>query len=577
MARLRISNNYETTLSTNITETDTTLVVSSLINAPKIDVAGDFFYLTLVDTTGNIEIVKVTSVDVDNRILTVDRGQDDTVALPFPTDTKVSCRPNKASMYYYQESWFTRTKVVPTRVDDKNFTVPTDVTDSFQVGRAIRFLNDTTSLDGYIDASVYSDPVTTITIGAGVLPDPLSVIELGPDVSWLPRKQNAAIADRALTADDAEAHIADLNNPHAVSTSQIGAAKEVDLEAHVTDKSDPHDTLPDGGSAGETLIVQEDGSLAWSTIAGVPVGQLCWSSNGVALPGTVAVNVKQKFLLGVYPQLEEWAKKGNYLTDEAVWDAEAAAQDGSCGRYCITDTHIILPCVRHYVGAARPGEVGKEVGDWAGDAIRNITGALEGVDGGLGETYPWGFKPGVHGAISVEQTSTRYNSTDGSIYTAAYGTSAIFDASSVVPTADENRPKTLYHLPCIKVADVAINAAQVDLMAIADQVAEINGSKADRTELAQIGVGQTWQDMTAERDVGVVYTNTTGKPIEIHIRNNGVSGGGGSTYISINGSPSFRLSSGWGAGVCGSIIIPNGNTYEITSATGGLDIWYELR
>lgn len=54
-----------------------------------------------------------------------------------------------------------------------------------------------------------------------------------------------------------------------------------------------------------------------------------------------------------------------------------------------------------------------------------------------------------------------------------------FDASRVVPTADENRPKTLYALPCIKVADVAVNAAQVDLMAIADQVAAINGTVGD--------------------------------------------------------------------------------------------------
>ena len=30
-----------------------------------------------------------------------------------------------------------------------------------------------------------------------------------------------------------------------------------------------------------------------------------------------------------------------------------------------------------------------------------------------------------------------------------------------------------------------------------------------------IGVGQTWQDVTASRALGVTYTNTTGKPIHV--------------------------------------------------------------
>ena len=37
------------------------------------------------------------------------------------------------------------------------------------------------------------------------------------------------------------------------------------------------------------------------------------------------------------------------------------------------------------------------------------------------------------------------------------------------------------------------------------------------TPNTQIGVGQTWQDVTASRALGVTYTNSTGKPILINV------------------------------------------------------------
>jgi hypothetical protein len=267
-----------------------------------------------------------------------------------------------------------------------------------------------------------------------------------------------------------------------VSDVAINAA-QVDLSgvaSHIGNMGDPHQTLPDGGEAGQVLMRQDDGSVSWGNVAGVPVGQLCWSSLGVPLPGTVPANVKQKFQRGLYPQLDEAVlAAGNYLTDEAAWDAEAAAQEGSCGRYCVTTDHILLPCVRHYVGAARPGEAGKDVGDWAGDAIRNITGSLPSR---FQDPNPWlggvFYNAGADGGYASSNTSV----------SKGIG----LDASRVVPTADENRPKTLYALPCIKVADITVNAAQVDLIALADQVAAINGTVGDvkiRDVVVGTGVG----------------------------------------------------------------------------------------
>jgi hypothetical protein len=237
-----------------------------------------------------------------------------------------------------------------------------------------------------------------------------------------------------------------------------------------------------GGEPGQVLIVQEDGSKAWEYMSGVPVGQLCFSTTGTPLPGTVPVNVKQKFALDVYPQLEAWVRScGDYLATEAEWDAEAAAQEGTCGRYCLTDTHIILPCYRHYFAAAQNGVAGKGVGDWLADAIRNILGTIDTFNS---ETT------GATGVFDELKTAVVHL---GETATRQSGIS--FDASRVVPTADENRPKTSYILPCIKAFDVAVNASQVDMQALAAQVSAINGNKVDRSEWTQSLGESGWQKL----------------------------------------------------------------------------------
>jgi hypothetical protein len=225
----------------------------------------------------------------------------------------------------------------------------------------------------------------------------------------------------------------------------------------------------------------------------MPVGALLFSTTGTPLPGTVAVNVKQKFTLGTYPQLEAWVRScGGYLATEAEWDAEAAAQEGSCGKYCLTDTHIILPCYRHYFSAAQNGAAGKAAGDWAGDAIRNLTGELK------SSTSPNSLFPSLRDTasatgvfqVNAEDLGGRI---DQSVNTYIAAERVIFDASRVVPTAEENRPKTSYLLPCIKAFDVAVNTAQVDMQALAAQVSAINGNKVDRSEWTQSLGESGWQ------------------------------------------------------------------------------------
>ena len=90
---------------------------------------------------------------------------------------------------------------------------------------------------------------------------------------------------------------------------------------------------------------------------------------------------------------------------------------------------------------------------------------------------------------------------------------------------------------------------------------------------AGLGIGQSWQDVTAQRQIGVTYTNTTGKPIQLTI----VAYNWADYTIKI-GDAYFS----WGGGNLGQTskqtyygIVPAGAEYSVTN--GGSFQWLELR
>lgn len=109
--------------------------------------------------------------------------------------------------------------------------------------------------------------------------------------------------------------------------------------------------------------------------------------------------------------------------------------------------------------------------------------------------------------------------------------------------------------------------------------------KANTADLKEIGVGQTWQDVSASRGYGFTYTNTTGKPIFFALTNfssgnsnqnmrisayvNGSLISTSGIYINANGGDNYPTIS---------CIVPNGATYkaELTGPCNGI-IWQELK
>lgn len=99
MAKVLFSNNAVTSLASYISSTSTTMTLATGTGAlfPEIEEgSGDYFYVTVLDTSGSFEIVKVTARTAD--LCTIVRAQDNTKALTFPQGSTVEQRVTAASL-----------------------------------------------------------------------------------------------------------------------------------------------------------------------------------------------------------------------------------------------------------------------------------------------------------------------------------------------------------------------------------------------------------------------------------------------------------------------------------------------
>ena len=91
---VKVTNNAFGTISAGISSSDTTVTLDTGQGArfPTLG-SGDFFFGTLIDTSNNIEVVKVTARSTDS--MTVTRAQDNTTARKrWKTSTMTTCNSN---------------------------------------------------------------------------------------------------------------------------------------------------------------------------------------------------------------------------------------------------------------------------------------------------------------------------------------------------------------------------------------------------------------------------------------------------------------------------------------------------
>lgn len=166
-----------------------------------------------------------------------------------------------------------------------------------------------------------------------------------------------------------------------------------------------------------------------------------------------------------YPSLWQWVQtQTGLLIDENDWVIEKN-NNGECGFYSTGDglNTFRLPLINSFARAK--GNSLRSVGEFEGDAIRKITGET-GIETDLGEPtgafYKGDIKYGQ--AIGVLTNDNMLS----------------FDVSRVVPTAEENRPKNITFLYCVKAFYEIVDEELVDITQFANDMANI-ANKTDFT------------------------------------------------------------------------------------------------
>ena len=167
----------------------------------------------------------------------------------------------------------------------------------------------------------------------------------------------------------------------------------------------------------------------------------------------------------------------------------------------------------------------------------------------------------IAGGVALDET--------GVISTTSIGTGA---DSAGVAYSTTGRSNVAYRV----VGFVDITEATAGTWATAPSTIQGAGGQA-LAALSSLGYGQTWQNVGGSRSKSTTYYNTTGKPIAVSvIFSIGVSinakltvGGVDICQVDNNGTGSNTQS------IAG--IVPPGQSYSVTSSTGTVSIWAELR
>jgi|GEM_PF-3896304 len=92
-----------------------------------------------------------------------------------------------------------------------------------------------------------------------------------------------------------------------------------------------------------------------------------------------------------------------------------------------------------------------------------------------------------------------------------------------------------------------------------------------------VGLGQTWQDVTGSRSAGTVYTNSTGRPIQVSVIIVGTGAAQGSITLNGTATAVSSITEAVNATHQYTFIIPNSQTYLVTLSAGTIQKWLELR
>lgn len=225
----------------------------------------------------------------------------------------------------------------------------------------------------------------------------------------------------------------------------------------------------------ETKLIEYYDGTSWlsvnaelNTKLGEPLGTVAWwNGSRASIPaGRVAMDGQQIFLVD-YPDIVQYVLAGKqHSVTEAQWQADPMKRN--CWSLGDGSTWVRVPDLNAAVaGTGKPfylrGGSDSLNGTSVGDATRNIVWEatqVMGGDGGVGAT----------GALSSVRT---FSGTAAAGSARSYST-LTFDASTVVPTAEENRVKTAYGVWTVKIFGAITNTGSLDAGTLSSQILNLD-------------------------------------------------------------------------------------------------------
>lgn len=277
------------------------------------------------------------------------------------------------------------------------------------------------------------------------------------------------------------------------------------------------------------IYIVGQGNAEWDGATGryrvhsdTPVGAVAWWPLRSSIPAGQIPADGQTVSRATFPDLAAMVAAGTLpVVPEADWQADPLKR----GSYTLGDgsTTIRVPDLNGKSAGALGalflrGDGALSAGTHGliqRDALQNITGSITSRSGPAGSVGALTSSIGAFStAVKAGPGGISFNPFDSGN---GSGDVTSFDASRVARTAAETRPQNVSGVWTVQAFGAVTNPGSADAAQLASDYAALNA--AFQTVRSQVlGVGQSYQDVTASRAFDLtVYTNTTGRPIVIHI------------------------------------------------------------
>ncbi|MBV8047899.1 MAG: hypothetical protein JO171_12130 [Paludibacterium sp.] len=237
-------------------------------------------------------------------------------------------------------------------------------------------------------------------------------------------------------------------------------------------------------------------------------------------------------------------------------------------------TGVLSPYSKVYRSLTQSGGVPTQVTNTANLSLTVPNGATLGSASGIPSTLVWlSLWNGSSESLGVVNITNGSINLDESLLVSTTAISSSATSAGVVYSA-----VALTNVAFKIVGYTTITEATAGAWATAPAVGAGVGGFAGEN-LIGLGVGQTWQNVTASRAAGTTYYNTTGRPIVVSLMA-GSTGFNTAAYLYVNGGAvsMFPYQASYGPSGSAFAVVPPGASYMVSSNVGScIQYWMELR